>query len=79
MPGPVNPESMLTLDEMGRARDFASSLYQSLLSDLDYSAEGPEEQSDLADRERVLAVVAWRQAVAFELTSRIIIQNGVGG
>jgi len=79
MPGPVNPESMLTMDEMGRARDLAVVLYQSMLADLDFTDEGPEEQSELSAREKVLAVIAWRQAVAFEFTSRIVVQNGVGG
>lgn len=79
MPGPVNPESMLTMDEMGRARDLAASLFQSMLADLDYAAEGPDEQSELSAREKVLAVIAWRQAVAFEFTSRIVVQNGVSG
>jgi hypothetical protein len=79
MPGPVNPESMLTMDEMARARDLAVSLYQSMLADLDFTEEGPDEQSELSAREKVLAVIAWRQAVAFEFTSRIVAQNGVGG
>ena len=79
MPGPVNPESMLTMDEMERARGLASSLYQAMLCDLDYAVEGPEEQSELANRERILAVVAWRAATAFEFTSRTVVQNGVGG
>lgn len=79
MPSPLNGDSILTADELARARDLAASLYQTMLADFDYTAEDAGESSDLAERERVLAVVAWRQAVAFEFTSRVIAQNGVSG
>ncbi len=79
MPSPLGGDSMLTLDELARAREFAASLYQSMLADFDYSSEEAGEQSALAERERILSVVAWRQAVAFEFTSRVIMQNGVSG
>ena len=79
MPSPLNGDSMLTMDELARARDLAAVLYQSMLADFDYTTEDAGEPSALAERERVLAVVAWRQAVAFEFTSRVVIQNGASG
>jgi hypothetical protein len=76
---PINRESQLTTDEAVLARDIARERFGAMLSDFDYRGEGAETDTDAACQEKVLAVIAWRQAVTLVLTGRCILETGVSG
>jgi len=76
---PVSRETLLTLDEATLARDIARERYNLMLADFDYREEPADTACDRAAQEKVLAVVAWRQAVTLVLTGRVILETGVSG
>lgn len=66
----VNGETLMTHDEFDRAREVAESRYLTMLNEVDYSMTPHDDQS-VAARESQLALMAWRQAMAFELMARL--------
>lgn len=76
---PVNRETQLTTDEATLARDIARERFHLMLADFDYREETADPACERAAQEKVLALVAWRQAITLVLTGRVILETGVSG